>query len=387
MSGIEASDVLRIAVVSGLIGFGVFCASYSLAVWFRRNKSRPNPFTRLSFFALILGVFGLAGNWAYNEFSRRNGIVGGQDLFVIHAKRNVTVERLVSEGKVEKGDSLAIFLPPSLDEQLAVIDSHIKQAQAKTDYFNLRALPVDMMLLQQQSQLRQQIDQAQVMTLDLQKSRRETERAQLDVATQYAEKRSQNELQVAAEREALATAIQQAEIARVALNRATDLRNRGGIGTVVAVEEKTSNHLAQTLALNRAQATLRSLADYRKALDESYGRALNSLAGQLVKLDSDLHAKQQMASELAGRLAANGKAVAEDRQRAARETARERDAAEHELEGLRAERASMLAVTQVKAPFPGRWFTAIPLQVSRQRIRRCSRSRQAAVSLRGSGCP
>lgn len=147
MNGIEASDVLRVAVISGLIGFGVFCASYSLAVWFRRNRSTPGKLTRFSFFALVLGIFGIVGNWAYNEFSQRHGIVGGQDLFVIHAKRNVTVERLAPEGGIEKGDSLAVFLPPSLQEQLAVIDSHIKQAQAKIDYFNLRALPVDALLL------------------------------------------------------------------------------------------------------------------------------------------------------------------------------------------------------------------------------------------------
>ena len=353
MSGIEASDVLRIAVVSGLIGFGVFCASFSLAVWFRRNRSRPNKLTRLSFFALVLGVFGVAGNWAYNEFSRRNGIVGGQDLFVVHAKRNVTVERLVSEGRVEKSDSLAVFLPPSLDEQLAVIDSHIKQAQAKIGYFNLRALPVDSLLLQQQAQFRQQIDQMQVMMLDLQKSRRETERAHLDASTQYAEKRSQNDLQVAAEREALATAVQQTEIAQGALNRAVDLRNRGGIGTVVAVEDKASNHLTQSLARNRAQANLRSLAEYRRALDESYGRALASLSGQIARLDNDMAEKQQIAAKLVASLAVNQKAVAADRRRAGEETAREREAAEHELDALRAERASMLAVTQVKAPFSG----------------------------------
>jgi hypothetical protein len=353
MNGIEASDVLRIAVISGLIGFGVFCASYSLAVWFRRNRSRPNRLTRFSFFALTLGIFGVAGNWAYNEFSQRNGIVGGQDLFVIHAKRNVAVEKLVTEGAVKKGDSVAVFLPPSLDEQLAVIDSHIKQAQAKIDYFNLRTLPVDALLLQKQAQLRQQIQQVQMMMLDLQKSRRETERAHLDAATQHAEKRSQNDLQVAAEKEALGAAIQQTMIAQTALSRAVDLRNRGGIGTVVAVEEKASNHLTQSLALNRAQTNVASLADYRQVLDESYGRALGSLANQLAKLDSDLAEKQQTAADLVEQMAANEEAVVKDRQRAVQETAREREAAVHELEALRAERASMLAVTQVKAPFAG----------------------------------
>ncbi|MBO1077319.1 HlyD family efflux transporter periplasmic adaptor subunit (plasmid) [Roseomonas marmotae] len=353
MNGIEASDVLRVAVVSGLIGFGVFCASYSLAVWFRRNRSRPNKLTRFSFFALTLGIFGAVGNWAYNEFSQRNGIVGGQDLFVIHAKRNVAVERLVTEGQVKKGDSIAVFLPPSLDEQLAVIDSHIKQAYSKIEYFNLRTLPVDALLLQKQAQIRQQIQQVQMMTLDIQKSRRETERAYLDATTQHAEKRSQNDLQIAAEKQALAASTQQTSIAQTALNRALDLRNRGGIGTVVAVEEKASNHLTQSLALNRAQANLASLADYRRVLDESYGRTLGSLSDQMAKLDGDLTAKQQAAAELAEQVVANEEAVSKDRQRAANETAREREAAMHEHEALRAERASMLAVTQVKAPFSG----------------------------------
>ncbi|MCI0755703.1 hypothetical protein [Teichococcus vastitatis] len=353
MSGIEASDVLRIAVISGLIGFGVFCASYSLAVWFKRNRSKPNKLTRLSFFALILGVFGAAGNWAYNEFSQRSGIVGGQDLFVVHAKRNASADRLVSEGHVEKGSTIAAFLPPSLDEQLAVIDSHIKQALAKIDYFALRVLPVDTLLLQKQAQLRQQTEQVQVMTLDLQKSRRETERAHLDAATQYAEKRSQNDLLIAVEKEALAAAVQQAEIAQSAMRRAVDLRSRGGIGTVVAVEEKTSNHLLHSSAASRAQANLRSLADYRLALDESYGRALGSLANQIERLDGDLAAKRQAAAELTQQMADNEKAILRDRQRAMRETAREREAAVHELGALRAERAGMLAVTQVKAPFAG----------------------------------
>lgn len=192
-----------------------------------------------------------------------------------------------------------------------------------------------------------------MMALDIQKSRREAERAHLDAATQYAEKQSQNDLQVAAEREALATAVQQAEIAQTALNRAVNLRNRGGIGTAVAVEEKATNHLAQSLARNRAQANLRSLADYRRALDESYGRALGSLAIQLVRLDDDAAAQQRGMAGLVEQLAQTERAVAEDRRRAADATAREREAAEHELNALRAERASMLAVTQVRAPFSG----------------------------------
>jgi hypothetical protein len=91
--------------------------------------------------------------------------------------------------------ALVEFLPPSLDGQLAVIDSHIQQAQAKIHYFGLRVLPVDTMLLQRQAQLRQQVDQAAIVALDIQKSHREAERVQWEDQTQYAEKLSQIDLQ------------------------------------------------------------------------------------------------------------------------------------------------------------------------------------------------
>ncbi|WP_026190565.1 HlyD family efflux transporter periplasmic adaptor subunit [Methylobacterium sp. WSM2598] len=352
MTGIEASDVLRIAVISGLIGFGVFCASFSLAVWFRRNRAKPNRPARLSFLALVLGIFGAAGNWAYNEFSSRTGIVGGQDLFVVHAKRNVTTDKLAPEGRIEQGERLIEFLPPAIDGQLAVIDSHIKQSEAKIAYFNLRALPVDSMLLQRQAQLRQQIDQAKQMLLDIQKSRREAERAQLDAQTQYAEKISQSDLQGAAEKQALATAASQIEIATSAASRAENL-HRTGTGTLVAVEDRTATLLNYTLSRNRAQANLASLEKYRSALDQSYGRTLKSLAIQISKLDGDMSLTQQTMDGLNWELAKIEKAVTEDRARAADATAREREAAVHELEGLKAERVALLSATQVKAPFSG----------------------------------
>ena len=351
MNGIEASDVLRIAVISGLIGFGVFCVSFSMSVWFRRNRARPNRAARFSFLALTLGVFGVAGNWAYNEFSSRNGIVGGQDLFVVHAKRNVTIDNL-AQGRVEKGERLAEFLPPSLDGQLAVIDSHIKQAQSKIDFFDMRALPVDTTLPQRRLQLRQQIDQAAAMALDIQKSRREVERALLETRTQYAEKLSQNDARVAAEKQEVATATSQIEVAQSAVQRTADSR-KSGVGTVVAVEEKTATYLSQILARNKAQSNLASLRTYREVLVENYDRALASLGLQLSALDVELAANRQAVKRLKEETIDTDRAIGDDRSRAAEATVRERQAAVHELEALKAERVGLLAATRVNAPFAG----------------------------------
>ncbi|QRM34285.1 HlyD family efflux transporter periplasmic adaptor subunit [Microvirga sp. VF16] len=352
MSGIEASDVLRIAVISGLIGFGVFCASYSLSIWFKRNKAKPNRLARLSFLLLMLGIFGAASNWAYMEFSHRSGIVGGQDLFVVHAKRNVTTDKLAPEGAIKEGERLVEFIPPAIEGQLAVVDSHIKQSQAKIQALDLRALPVDALLLQRQAQLRTQIDQAKTFQFDLQKSRREVEKSKNDVRNQWTKEVSQIDLQTAEQREQLTTAAAQLQIAQTASTRATELR-KNGIGTVNVTEEKTSNALTQALALNKAKASLASLDRYRVAVDKRYDDSIKALDVQQANIDRDLKEVEGSLALLSGQLTLVEKAVADDRKRAVDAIAREKEVAQHELEGLQAERVSTLAVTQVKAPFSG----------------------------------
>jgi multidrug resistance efflux pump len=352
MNGIEANDVLRIAVISGLIGFGVFCASYSLSVWFKRNKSKPNRLARFGFLLLMLGIFGAVSNWAYMEFSRRSGIVGGQDLFVVHAKRNVTTDKLALEGHINEGERLVEFIPPSMEGQLAVIDSHIKQSEAKIQTLDLRALPVDALLLQRQAQLRTQIDQAKTFQFDLQKSRREVEKSQNDVRNQWTKELSQIDLQIATEREQVLTANQQLQIAKTASDRAAELR-KSGVGTVNVLEEKSSNVLTQSLSLNKAKASMLSLEKYKGAVDARYQASVKALEVQADSVANDLKNVGQSLEILTTQLTQVEKAVVEDRQRARDATEREKDAARHELEALRAERVSTLAVTQVKAPFTG----------------------------------
>ncbi len=352
MNGIEAGDVLRIAVISGLIGFGVFCVSYALSVWFKRNRTKPNNFTRFSFLAFILGVFGAASNWAYMEFSERNGIVGGQDLFVVHAKRNVTTDKLAPEGHIDEGERLVEFIPPAIEGQLAVIDSHIKQSAAKIQTFDLRALPVDALLLQRQAQLRTQIDQAKTFQFDLQKSRREVEKSLNDVRNQLAKELSQIDLQMAEHREQLVAATAQLRIAQGASERAENLR-KTGIATVSVSEEKSSIVLTQTLALNKAKSGIASLDRYKAAVDNRYSETIRALDLQMANVDRDLKGVGQSLESLTAHLSLIEKQVIEDRQRAHDATEREKDAARHELEALQAERVATIAVTQVKAPFTG----------------------------------
>lgn len=136
------------------------------------------------------------------------------------------------------------------------------------------------------------------------------------------------------------------------MQRTADSR-KSGVGTVLAMEEKTAGYLSQVLARNKAQASLASLEKYRGVLVESYERTLASLGLQIAMLDADLTANRRAMERLRQELDDTDKAIADDRSRAAAATAREREAAVHEVEALRAERVGLLAATQVKAPFSG----------------------------------
>jgi hypothetical protein len=80
---------------------------------------------------------------------------------------------------------------------------------------------------------------------------------------------------------------------------------------------------------------------------------LTALGSQLAKLDGDVTANRMAMERLTGEVENNERAIAEDRSRAIDATARERETVVHELDALKAERVSMLAVTQVRAPFSG----------------------------------
>jgi len=86
----EGSEILRVAVLSGVIGFAGFCISYGFYVWRKRNSVNraPKPLTtRLALALACLGCATIALSWALNEFQGRNGIAGGSDLFVVNARR------------------------------------------------------------------------------------------------------------------------------------------------------------------------------------------------------------------------------------------------------------------------------------------------------------
>src|SRR5664279_4723635 len=153
MLPIEGSGILRVAILSGVIGFAGFCISYGLYVWRKRNAAhgsrRPLP-TRLAQLLALLGCAAIALTWAFNEFRGRTGIAGGNDVFVVTTRGDISAQQITSAETIARGDVVAQFLTPADRSRLAGIDLQKDRARANQQAIASKVLQSDEALLQEQ---------------------------------------------------------------------------------------------------------------------------------------------------------------------------------------------------------------------------------------------
>jgi hypothetical protein len=157
---LDGKEFLRIAIFSGVLGFAVFCLSYSLLMWRKRNSvnsRRPTWTRRVAYLFAILGGAGLLATWGFSELESREGTAGGSDLFVVHARRDNAMMRLRPNDEVKAGEVVAEFIPPANQSQLAIKDFQQAQAQVRKEAIRAKPLSVDQGLVQREAQLRSQI--------------------------------------------------------------------------------------------------------------------------------------------------------------------------------------------------------------------------------------
>ena len=152
----EGHDLLRVALLGGVIGFAVFCFSYAIFVWRRRNSAGRAPTSRIIKLAQVLaaaGVIGLVASWSLNEFQDRAGIAEGNGLFVVRA-RSSPVRSVFTGEAVTEGEVVADFLSPSDRAWIDAVATKKAQAAAKRKATEQGVLQLDEGLLQEQSHQR-----------------------------------------------------------------------------------------------------------------------------------------------------------------------------------------------------------------------------------------
>jgi hypothetical protein len=300
----------------------------------------------------VVGVLGFAAYWAYDQFVPQQGVVSGDGLFVVHARHDAEI-RVNAKDWVWAGDVVAEFRPPSLDAELAVYDRQIEEANAGVESVAARPLQLDQALLQEQTQLRAQVDRKGQSQLDLARARRDLEKFRLDVMSRLEMERRGILSEIATDRTALDDLPTRIGVAQDGLDRADELRKNALISAQTRDDRKTAV-LGLQAESDRLKAALSGLESRLSLVKEQMDHAAATYADQIAAVEREADAERHSDEALMARMTVVNQRIEADRQRA--EFQRERDVALAKQRGstLVAERGRALSAVQIRASSDGR---------------------------------
>jgi predicted nucleic acid-binding Zn-ribbon protein len=110
----DTATLLRLVAGSALIGLLVYCGAHAVQVWRRRN-ARPNdparsgPARKVAWVCLLTGLLLTSAAGVLRELTRSEGVLSGEDLFVLRARDDLAVEWLHPGEATTAGEPLARF--------------------------------------------------------------------------------------------------------------------------------------------------------------------------------------------------------------------------------------------------------------------------------------
>ena len=351
----EGSEILRVAILSGVIGFAGFCISYGFYVWRKRNSTNRKLKSRATTLAQVLAFLSCASialSWAFNEFQGRSGIAGGSDVFVVNARRESFAQQITSAETVAQGDVVAEFLSPADRARLAAIDLQISQAMAKKEAMANKVLQSDEALLQEQTHLRSELLQNKGFAFQLQHSRYEVERERATLTTAWTREESKLFEDLAGAEREFASALGRREITQRAPHRGEELQKQGNVSRQ-QLDMRSSDELSAELSVEKNKQAIASLKERHAALSHRFESSLTSLDQQISELSADHTQMATTIEELEGRIDKVRRELRGDHDRAVVSRQSEVDAVDYDITIL-AEKTRLTEISQVRAPFAGR---------------------------------
>jgi hypothetical protein len=356
MLPVEGKDLLRIAVLSGVLGFAAFCLSYGLFVWRKRNAAngapRPRAVRAAQIFAL-LGCAGIALSWAFNEFQGRTGIAGGSGIFVVHARRESAAQNITTADTVEKDDVVAEFLSPADRTRVGAVEVQQAQARAKREAIRSGVLQMDEALLQEQAHLRSELLQLKGFAFELRKTRLEIERDRASIQTTWTREEAELLEHIASSEREMTTAVSQRELTQRALQRGQELQKQNNVPQR-EVEQRASDHLTADLNVRKNKEGVALLKERRQVLERQFGENNRSYRSQIAEIAGDYTMVQAAIGAVETQIASIDSELRQDRVRAMSSRRQEAEAVDYDIAVLSAERTRLTEIGQVRAPFPGR---------------------------------
>src|SRR5687767_1776129 len=128
----EIGTILNVLVLSGLAGFGVYCASYAVHVWRARNASiapvesssrgRSVGAARVGLLLIVVGVVVLAGAQVTRLLRDRRGMISGEGLYAVRVPKGLEVQSVSTEPAAACGAVLARFSSPEREAKIASLN-------------------------------------------------------------------------------------------------------------------------------------------------------------------------------------------------------------------------------------------------------------------------
>ncbi len=352
--------VLRFALISGLIGFAAFCASYALHVWRRRNAAvsgRQGSFTATarswSTFLIVAGALGIAIALAVRELDRPEGVLLGDGLFTVRAPDDdLRLAYLFQADTARKGDVVARLESPKAEAKVRELNLRCQRLEMERDALLLDPPQLDPELVRRyqntvasRHQLRASVDQllpaceSVVRQATLERLARLEKSARLDVDIAW----YLGELDRVSSRR---------EHAGRELARAGQLAQRNAVA-----QSELDSCREQTAQLDAEIANLKqrieNLRKEKSQIDQGL-REVDALAQQqqeTLRTELDRAREDRAAAEAEDRRLAGE--LAEDQGRAGELRNRQLDQLRLKIEECRAELAGVEQALIVRAPFDG----------------------------------
>ncbi|WP_020471231.1 HlyD family secretion protein [Zavarzinella formosa] len=360
------TPIIRLIAFSCLIGFVVFCLSYSTLVWRRRNRSTGaadagflQRYRGWFVTSGVLGILLLAVSAAVREAVSSEAVVTTESFFIPRASEDMHALEVAKEGPINKGDLLVKFTSPKVSAELDEARLKLKRLEAEQKALPLQPLPLDSELIRRhqnaESAKRTLQDSQNVVLSSLETAVREL-RQQIDTKHETLTK-TDGELEVNTKE--LRQAEDRLRITRVQLDREQALENRGAI-PATELDERRKEVSALVSEVAKQQSRQTTLTGQKKQTEEMLATLKKLEKSQTDILQAE-HARIRIelvkAATESGEF--HGKLVA-DTERATKLRASEIEQMSLRVGETRAMMNGLQERLERRAPFSGRVFYAHP---------------------------
>lgn len=359
----QSQALLSLVILSGIVGFAVYCLACAGQVWrARNNNGRSNGssaatpavrFGRIAACALLAGLCCIAAAIAFRAAVSRAGRLTAANVFTLRAQDDMTVAEVPAEGTaVERGAPLARFGSPTMQSELAALELKKEILEAERRIISKQPLAPDPETARRQQELSNERRHLQsshdylVPELGLVTRERSRDRAA----------KQEEIVRLGGEIERVRTEIAQAEI-REQLHegqrKRTESLARNSVASVDETAQREADAKYSEAEVKKLKRKLEDLVAEKQEMERGLEQTQGIAASQSDSLNQQIADLRQRLASLSSEEAATAEALRE--QLAAAEARREAKLAqidlelkqcEHELQGL-------AATLTVPAPFAG----------------------------------